>query len=133
MVVRRKVGRETFEVVRTHVVDVTELAEELRAEGRDKYTYGAPALLVFHADPREVAAENNAHIVATYAMLAAHALGLGATWMDLITPVVNREPRAAEVLGLPRGNVAYASLIVGHPQIRYRRAIDRSLKGVAYV
>lgn len=35
-------------------------------------------------------------------------------------------------LGLPVGNVAHASLIVGYPEIRYRRSITRPLENVRH-
>lgn len=48
------------------------------------------------------------------ALLAAHALGLGAVWLGF-WPEMERVDRLAEYLGLPEGIVPMSVLAIGHP------------------
>ncbi|WP_225876081.1 nitroreductase family protein [Infirmifilum lucidum] len=49
-------------------------------------------------------------IFTTYLWLALHSLGLGAVWIQTL-----RQPRYAEILGIPPGEVLIAILAAGYP------------------
>lgn len=48
-------------------------------------------------------------------LLAAHAIGLGATWTG-VYPVAERCKAVAEILGLPENIVAFNIIVVGYPK-----------------
>jgi nitroreductase len=132
-VVRLSAGAETYAVLRDHVIDVAKRANEAyRRDGSDRYTYGAPAVMLFHADRHGISYEENAHLVCHHAMLAAHALGLGTTIIGMIPPVVDRSPELRRRYGIPADHRVLTSLILGHPRYRYRQSIRRDLAGVTY-
>lgn len=94
--------------------EALQMAEELTI-----CTFHAPVILVICADKAEAwkhyltgedRAETDAAIVTTHMMLAAHALGLGSTWVARFDTAL-----AAKRLGLPESVVPYAMLPVGYP------------------
>ena len=94
--------------------EALQMAEELTI-----CTFHAPVILVICADQDEAwkhyltgetRAETDAAIVTTHMMLAAHALGLGSTWVARFDTAL-----AGEKLGLPASVVPYAMLPIGYP------------------
>lgn len=105
--IRRKRGPETFHALETHVLNIVRHDNiRFRAHGVDRYLYGAPVLLLFHANRWVAAHQNSGMVVATYAMLAAHGLGLGATMLDIVPPVLNNlDHNLCRSYGIPDDNV----------------------------
>ena len=91
----------------------------------DQITRGAPALIFFHGDRVAEEHTNNALIQATYAMLAVHALGLGATMNELVPAAVNRVPELKKLFSIPPDDDVVISLMLGYPKYRYQKAIRR--------
>jgi nitroreductase len=96
----------------------------------DDITRNAPALILFHAAKGAEQGTMDAMIYATYAFLAAHSLGLGATVIGLIGPGINRNKQLKEMFRIPEGNEVIETVIVGYPKIRFKRSIVRPRKNV---
>jgi nitroreductase len=101
-----------------------------RHSGKDLVLYDAPAALMFHVSPYADGAD--AFIACTYAMLAAESMGLGTTMIGCVAPMVSRSKALLEKYGLPAGHLPKLVLILGHPDIGYRRAIRRLFQSVRY-
>jgi hypothetical protein len=69
----------------------------------------------------------------TYAMLAAHALGLGTLVNGLLPPIVDRSKVLREALQIPKSNEVQAALILGYQKYCYKRGVTRRLKEIRYV
>ncbi|MCD6113549.1 MAG: nitroreductase family protein, partial [Bacteroidales bacterium] len=76
--IKRKKGQETFNTIKNHLYPIAKL-ENYKLKYGDRITRDAPAILIFHAEKGAEEHTNNSLIYATYSILAAHALGLGAT------------------------------------------------------
>jgi ferredoxin len=134
LVVRRQVGRDTFNQLEHHVVPLMQSRlPELKAGVEDTITRGAPALILFHAGRDAENYQTDLHIALTYGFLAAHALGLGATPIDLIPPAIEKSPELRQLLSIRDSNRVVAALILGYPKYRYRRGILRELKSVRWL
>lgn len=132
-IIRLMAGREAYHALRSHVVPIArENNRRLADEGVDRYLYGAPALILFHADRLAVSGDENAHVVCTCAMLAAHSLGLGSTILGLIPPIVERDKDLRERYGIPTGHKVHTSLILGYPKYRFHRGLGRRRGGVRF-
>jgi nitroreductase len=131
--VRLSAGAEDYLVLKNHVLESVQLANELfHSNGTDRYMYRAPVLMMFHGSRWGISFEENAHLVCHHAMLAAVSLGLGTTIIGLISPVVDRSKNLRERYGIPKDNRVLTSLILGHPKYKYRQGIRRKLAGVTY-
>ena len=62
--------------------------------------WGYPALIL-HARAGGASLANDAAIALAYGLLGAHALGLGATALNLIPRAVDRSPAVRRILGGP--------------------------------
>jgi NAD-dependent dihydropyrimidine dehydrogenase PreA subunit/nitroreductase len=131
--IRLSTGPEVFGELRGHVIEAATRANEAyRRDRTDRYTWGAPALMVFHANRWGSSYRENAHLVCHHAMLAAVSLGLGTTIIGMIPPVIERSRDLRERYGIPKENKVLTSLIVGHPKYRYKKSIRRDLAGVTF-
>jgi len=130
--IRRRNSRETFNTVKNHLYPISALGHYKLALG-DRITRNAPALVIFHAPLDAEEHTRNAMIQATYAMLAAHAGGLGAAMNGLVPAALNKVKEVREIFRVPEGHEAVISLIMGYPKYRYRRAIRRKPRNIHWV
>ncbi len=87
--IRRKVGEAKFKTLVRHVAPLMKSRlPELKQGTEDTITRHAPAMIIFHAHRDAENYEGDIHIALTYGFLAAHALGLGGTAIDLIPPAI---------------------------------------------
>jgi len=132
--IRRSMDPLQFEAIVEHMVPFIEpMCDLYRETGFDAATWGAPSMLLFHHARRSVCGKENSYIACTYAMLAAHALGLGATMIGIVPPITEQSKPLRTRLGIPEGNRCEISLITGHPAVRYRRTIPREHRTVTYL
>jgi len=132
--ISRQMGRERFEALVEHLVPfIRPMVQLYRETGFDAATWGAPAMLLFHHARRTVSGQENCLIACTYAMVAAHALGLGTTMIGIVPPMINQDKALRAAVGLPEVNQSEIALIIGHPAGHYRRTIPRQHRGVTWL
>lgn len=120
--------------LRDHVLPTLPQRLEGMRQGRwDTLTRGAPAMFLLHSRPEAGVASIDARIAGTYALLGAHALGLGAVMLDLVPPAVNKVPEVRAAFGIPEGQVVHVAVVVGYPRYRLRAGIRRHLPAVRWV
>jgi nitroreductase/NAD-dependent dihydropyrimidine dehydrogenase PreA subunit len=124
-------GKEDYQTIKNHIYPIAKSGVYEIGES-DGITRGAPTLITVHAPKDAEAHTNNGIIYATYMMLAAHALGLGATMIECLITPVNRNKKLKEIFQIPKENEAVMSVIIGHPKYKYKRTIRRNLRKVKY-
>jgi ferredoxin len=131
---KRKMTPETFNTIQNHVMPAMEKGlPEMKEKGRDIFTRGAPALILFHAPRRSENHTEDSHVAVTFGLLAAHALGLGASAIGLIPPAVERNQELRKLFQIPGDNEVLACMIVGYPKVPFKRGIRRGLPRVTWV
>jgi len=98
--------------------------------GKDDILRDAPAMLLFHAPPASEEHPTDAIIYLVYAFLAVHSLGMGATVIGLVPPIVNRNKALKHMYGIPQDNRVIATMIFGYPKLHFKRGIRRPRKNV---
>jgi nitroreductase/ferredoxin len=132
--IRRKVGEAKFKTIKNHAVPLLiSRLPELKLGVEDTITRYAPAMILFHADRNAENYETDIHIALTYGFLAAHALGLGGSAIDLIPPAIQNDQELRRMFSIPDSNDVVASMILGYPKYRYQRGIKRELKSVSWI
>jgi len=96
-------------------------------------TRDAQAMILFHANKQSDNYTADTFIALTYALLKAHSLGLGATAIDLIPPAIERTSILKQMFKIPLENEVVASMIIGYPKVKYKRAIKRELKSMTWI
>lgn len=132
--IRRRTTPEAFNSLRDHVLPSMKYRlSDMKAGKVDTITRGAPAMLLFHACREAEGHTADVYIALTYGLLAAHALGLGATAIGLVPPVVERSPELRAMFQIPPDNEVLASMIVGYPKYHFKRGIRRELRKVRWL
>ena len=124
IILRVLAGREGFQTVKNHLYPIAK-GGNYNLEHWDGITRGAPTLITIHAAKDAEAHTNNAVIYATYMMLAAHAIGLGATMIECLIAAINRNKQLKQIFQIPANNEAVMAVIIGYPKYQYRRTIKR--------
>ncbi|HDP80468.1 MAG TPA: 4Fe-4S dicluster domain-containing protein [Spirochaetes bacterium] len=123
-------GKIFAETAATFIYPAISYFEEALARGEDSLFYGAPLVLYFHASP--YADPVDAQVAATYAMLAAESLGLGSCMIGTPAYFIKYSGKLKEKYGIPPKNNQGIAVIFGHPAVKFRKALKRSLGGVRY-
>lgn len=132
--IKREATSEDFSTIKNHLIPLlTERLPEMKKAGGDEITWGAPALMLFHADRLAESHTVDACIALTYAFLAAHALGLGVTVSGMVPPAVTQSPELRNILGIPKDHEVVGAMMLGYPRYRYHRGIKRPLASVNWV
>jgi nitroreductase/Pyruvate/2-oxoacid:ferredoxin oxidoreductase delta subunit len=122
------VGKEACESFKNFIVPAVDVFIQKRKAGEDWLLYNAPLALYFHTSP--YADPFDPIIVATYAMLAAEALGLGACMIGTPAQFMKYSRRLKRKYGIPLKNQQGITVIFGYPALTYRRGIKRRLAKV---
>ena len=132
--IKRKVGKQKFRTLETHLVPLLRSRlPELKKGTEDTITRGAPAMILFHADRNGEDVKEDIFIAATYGFLAAHALGLGGSVMDIIPPAIERKAELRKLFCIPDHHEVVAAIILGYPKYKYQKGIIRELKSIRWL
>ncbi len=131
--IRRNMPRETSNTLMNFIVPHIEKGHYSNAGNADDIARNAPALFIFHAPKGAEEHTVDAHIYLTYALLAAHSLGLGATAIGLIGPAINQSKWLRTMFQIPAGNEVVETMILGYPKLKFKHAIVRPRNKVVYI
>ncbi len=130
--IKRKKGIETFNTIKNHIYPIAKLGN-YKLEYGDRITRNAPAILIFHGSKGAEEHTNNSLISATYTMLSAHSLGLGATMIGIVPAAINKIKKVKDIFQIPEDNEAVISVVLGYPKYKYKRAVKREKKHIAWI
>ena len=132
--VKQSIGREKFITLQNHVIPLLKVRmPDLESGKEDTIMRRAPALILLHADRNSENYVPDIYIALAYGFLAAHALGLGASAMDLIPPAVEKSRELRAFFKIPENHEMVGSMIVGYPLYKFQRGIRRELKSVTWI
>ncbi|MDP4267971.1 MAG: nitroreductase family protein [Bacteroidota bacterium] len=123
--IRKKIGDEKYNSIQNHLMPMIKSGHYDTKNGIDNITRHAPAIMIFHAKPDAEEHTVDAHISMTTAYLAAQSLGLGATVVGLVPPVINMVKEVRRLFKIPADHEAICSIIIGYPKYKYQYAIKR--------
>lgn len=124
-------GKTNDELFKGFVKPLFRIYTENMRNGINLVNYDAPLAMYFYGSPYCDPADPI--IAATYAMLAAEALGLGTCMLGGIHPLIQNGKKAK--LFREKQRIKYASreglfVISGYPQVRYQKGIRRTFASV---
>lgn len=100
--------------------------DELLEKGEDPYLRGAPCLLVIYADQSYFGITAWDAGIASYNLdLAAQTLGIGAMMNGFFVVVSKLFGKLKRIAQVPKGHKVYAAMVLGYPNINYKRTIAR--------
>ncbi|MBI5491272.1 MAG: nitroreductase family protein [Deltaproteobacteria bacterium] len=116
-------GREAAQGFRRFIMPIAQSYEDHDARGEDVFFYDAPLALHFYG--RALADPADPVIAATLAMVAAEALGLGTCVLGFPGPLLRQSAKLRRKYGLPEKIQPGMCLAIGHPAVKFGRAIRR--------
>jgi nitroreductase len=122
------IGKKSYELFSDFVLPVARSYVKGADQGRDVLFWDAPVLLIFHHS--RLCEAVDAVLPCTYAMIAAESLGLGTTIIGGTPPILQRNQKLCEQLGIPEGNQPAVSMILGYPAVSFRRSVRRRFSSV---
>lgn len=132
--IKKEVGKRRFRTMQGHLLPMLiQRLPTLRDRTEDTITRNAPAMILFLADREGEDVREDVCIAATFGMLAAHALGLGGSIMDIIPPAIEKKKELRRMFRVPDHQEVVASLILGYPKYKYQRGIVRTIRKVEWV
>lgn len=94
----------------------------------------APAVILFHAPPGKYSlARDDANIWATYTSIYANSLGLGTCFNGFIVKAMERSKAMRKEFKIPGKHMVYASLLIGHPRVKYTSEAGRDIPRVRFI
>ena len=120
------IGRDNYEAFKSFIIPLFDFLIEGRHKDEDWLLYDAPLAIYFYSLPFA-----DPCIAATYAMLAAEALGLGSCMIGTVGPLFKRGgAKLKKKYGInPKGKDGIV-VIFGYPKFKYHRAIRRTFAEV---
>lgn len=124
-------GKNNDEIFRNFVKPMLAAFISNMDNGANIITYDAPLVMYFYGSPYSDPADPI--IAATYAMLSAESLGLGACMIGSIHPLIQHGKKAR--LFRQKHGIKYASkeglfVVFGHPAVAFNRGIKRTFASV---
>jgi nitroreductase/NAD-dependent dihydropyrimidine dehydrogenase PreA subunit len=126
-------GKVNDEMFRGFIKPCFRTYTENMKKGINVVTYDAPSAIYFYGSPYADPADPL--IAATYAMLAAETMGLGACMLGAIHPMIqygSAGKRIRKKYGIRHKSREGIFLIFGYPAVRFRHAIRRSFAEISY-
>jgi len=130
---KKIVGAKQYHALTSHALPSARVCCGKADQGKNVFTFDAPAILLFHGNELGVCVVENCWLAATYATIAAHSLSLGSIFSGMIPPIINMNADVKRELGIPDENNVYSCLIFGYPAVKFQRKIPRELKEVRYL
>jgi ferredoxin len=124
-------GKENHELFRDFIKPLIEKYTSSMDRGENNVTYDAPVLLYFYSSPYTDPADPI--IPATYAMLAAESLGLGACMLGGMHPFFQSGRPARKFRqkwGIRFKSKEGLFVIMGYPKVKFHSAVERTFANV---
>jgi nitroreductase len=121
--VKRMLGKQAKAVIK--LLPTIDRTIQDHVEGGHFILNQAPALIVFHADPTELAADVNAHLCAENAMIAMTGIGLGGYYSGFVTEAAVQDKRLMDALKIPSDHRVFSVVTVGYPKSAFTRWAEK--------
>lgn len=102
-----------------------EHAKELMDQGKDCLFYGAPAVMVVHAESWDTSSAFNCALALYNCSLLAHAQGVGCCFNGYLQGAINNSRRIKKWLGIPRDHRCFGAMTLGYQEVRYQWLVER--------
>lgn len=125
------IGKASYDSLKTFASTAIDTFVTNYDKGTNWLTYSAPLAMLFHSSP--YADPVDSYIPATYAMLAAHSLGLGSCMLGTPNLLLNLfGKKIKQKYGIPLKNKNGIMVILGYPDITYNFALKRRFSNINF-
>jgi ferredoxin len=127
----RLFGKEAYQLMKSFAKPLVKFMLDTKEKDENYLLYDAPLAMYFMGSPYSDPADP--HITATYAMLAAESLGLGACMIGSIHPMIQYGAKDLKrKWHLPAKAPSGIVVVFGYPKYKYKSGIKRSFAEVTF-
>jgi len=131
MLYRMKFGRSAEDMLRYYA-----MGYQFAKKSEEKHAYFplpfGSAVLITHAQSFDTLAPFNCAVALYNCSLMAHSLGLGSCFIGFVQVGANMDKKIKNWLEIPQQNQSYGAMVVGHPDVKYRRLVERKMPDITW-
>jgi nitroreductase len=90
-------------------------------------------ILVTQTQSFDSLAQFNCSVALYNCSLMAHSMGLGSCFMGFVQIGINMDKKIKHWLDIPKENQAYGAMVIGHPNVKYRRLVERKKPNIKWL
>lgn len=124
------IGKNDYKIYKEFVIPLFKSLIEADREGKDYLLYNAPVAIIFYTTA--FADKEDAIIASTLANTAAESLGLSCCVIGSVAPVINSTKEIKEKYGINKDEKAATAIILGYPNMNFKKGINRDFKEVRF-
>lgn len=131
--VKHNAGKHKYKIMQEHLIPLLKIRlPNLKNGTEDTITRNAQAMILFVSDKKENISAD-IYVAATYGILFAHSIKLGASIMEIIPPAINKRKELRNMFKVKEDEEVITSIILGYPKHNYQRGIKRTIKNVFWI
>lgn len=124
-------GKAQYKLFKDFIIPLGKDLVEKRKQGIDYLFYEAPCVIMFYGS--EYTDKEDWMIAATQATIAAEALGLGTCFIGMVGAMFENNQKLRKKYGILKNDKIGTAFILGHPDIKFRKAFQRNFKQVTFI
>lgn len=129
--IRLIAGKAQYKMFKDFILPLGKDLIEKDKEGKDYLFYEAPCLMLFYGS--EYTDKEDWMIAATQATIAAEALNLGTCFIGMAGAMFQNNPELRKKYGIGKTDKIGSAFILGHPEIKFKKAFQRHFKEVRFM
>lgn len=119
-----KYGRSAVDMLRYYAMGYHFLKDHEEKNAYWPLPFGS-AVIITHAQSFDELAPFNCSVALYNCSLMAHSMGLGSCFMGFVQAGANMDKKIKHWLNIPKEDKAYGAMLVGHPDVKYLRLVER--------
>ena len=129
---RMKFGRSATDLLRYYAMAYQFLKNRKEKNSYFPLPFGS-AVIITHAQSFDTMAPFNCSVALYNCSLMAHSLGLGTCFIGFVQIGANMDKKIRYWLGIPKEHQSYGAMVVGHPDVKYRRLVERKKPDIKWL
>lgn len=127
-----KFGRTTVDIMRYYAMGYQSYKGDKKQYAYFPLPYGS-AVIIIHAQSFDIMAQFNCAVALYNCSLMALSLGLGSCFLGFVHLGANMDKKIKGWLDIPKDHESYGAMVVGYPDVKYRRLIERKKPGIKWL
>jgi len=124
-----KAGRAALHIMRFYCFAYQFIKQQEEKNSYIFLPYGS-AVILAHAPSSDIMAEFNCAVAIYNCSLMAHSMGLGTCFLGFVKTAANMDKKVKQWLNIPKDHVCHGAMVVGYPDIKYHRLVERKKPNV---
>jgi nitroreductase/NAD-dependent dihydropyrimidine dehydrogenase PreA subunit len=128
----KKAGRAALNIMRFYCLAYKFIEQKREKNAYVFLPYGT-SVIIAHAPSSDLMAEFNCAVALYNCSLMAHSMGLGTCFLGFVKTAANMDKKVKKWLNIPKDHMCYGAMVIGHPDIKYHRLVERNKPNVQWL